>query len=190
MESFSDIRNFNLLFNEYHERFIRFAMGYVKERQTAEDFVSEAFAAFWENRHRLPPETRPPAYIMTIVKNKCINHLQHQQIQQRVAEELRDHTTWVLQTKISTLEACDPDFLFSEEMQLIIDSTLKQLPEKTRQIFLLSRKQELTYKEIAEKTNLSQKAIEFHISKALQLLRVSLKDFIGILLLFFILFKN
>lgn len=186
MDSFSDIQSFNRLFNEYHERFIRFAMGYVRERETAEDFVSEAFTAYWENRERLSSGTKPPSYILTIVKNKCLNHLQHQQIQQRVASALRDHTEWVLQTKISTLEACDPDFLFSEEIQQIINSTLRHLPKKTRQIFLLSRNQELSYKEIAERTNLNQKTIEFHISKALQQLRLSLKDFMGSL--FFLLF--
>src|SRR5690554_3796198 len=114
MDSFSDIKGFNQLFNDYNERFIRFAVGYVKDRQAAEDFVSEAFTAFWENRHQLSPDTRPPAYILTIVKNKCLNHLQHMHVRQRVAEELRDHSDWLLQTKISTLEACDPDFLFSD----------------------------------------------------------------------------
>lgn len=177
MDSFSDIRSFNLLFNEYYERFIRFAVGYVKERQTAEDFVSEAFAVFWENSHQLLPGTKPPAYIMTIIKNKCLNHLQHQQIQQRVASALKDHSEWVLQTKISTLEACDPDFLFSAEIQQIFDSTLNQLPKKTRRIFLMSRVEGLSYNVIAVKMNLSQKSIEYHISKALDLLRESLKDF-------------
>ncbi|MDY9919384.1 RNA polymerase sigma-70 factor [Proteiniphilum saccharofermentans] len=177
MESFSDIQSFNLLFNEYHERFIRFAIGYVKDRQTAEDFVSEAFAVFWENRRLLSPDTRPPAYLMTIVKNKCLNYLQHQQVQQRVTEDLRDHSEWLLQTKISTLEACEPDFLFSGEIQKIIDSTLNQLPKKTRRIFLMSRVEGFSYSMIARKMDLSQKSIEYHISKALELLRESLKDF-------------
>jgi RNA polymerase sigma-70 factor (ECF subfamily) len=136
MESFSDIKGFNKLFNDYNERFIRFAVGYVKDRQAAEDFVSEAFASFWENKSHLSLDTKPPAYILTIVKNKCLNHLQHQQVQQRVKEELRDHADWVLQTKISTLEACDPDFLFSEEIQLIIDATLQKLPLKTREVII------------------------------------------------------
>lgn len=178
MESFSDIKSFNLLFNEYQERFIRFAMGYVKERQTAEDFVSEAFATFWENSQWLSSDTKPPAYIMTIVKNKCLNYLQHQQIQQRVTSALRDHSEWLLQTKISTLVACDPDFLFSGEIQQIIDSTLNQLPKKTRRIFFMSRIEGLSYNVIARKMNLSQKSIEYHISKALDRLRNSLKDFI------------
>lgn len=177
MNSSKDIQSFNALFNEYYQRFIRFAVGYLKDEQIAEDFVSDAFTVYWENKDDLLPETNPPAYIITIIKNKCLNHIKHIQIQQRVTEELKEHFEWVLQTKISTLEACDPDFIFSKELQEIIDTTLEKLPEKTHQIFLLSRDKGLTYKEIAEKTNLSNKAIEFHISKALKHLRLSLKDF-------------
>ncbi len=83
MNSFSNLQNFNNLFNEYNERFIRFAIGYVKEKQIAEDFVSEAFTAFWENRGQLLPNTKPQAYILTAIKNKCLNHLQHIQVRQR-----------------------------------------------------------------------------------------------------------
>lgn len=183
----SEIQNFNTLFNEYNDRFIRFAYGYVKDKETAEDLVSESFVAYWENRAQLSSDTNPPAYILTIIKNKCLNHLQHLQTRYRVSEELRSHTEWVLQTKISTLEATDPDFLFSDEIRFIIDGTLQKLPAKTREIFMLSRDQGLTYKEIALMTNLSQKSVEFHISKALSHLRISLKDFLGILL--FLYFK-
>lgn len=180
MSTPGDIQNFNALFNEYYRRFIHFAVGYLKDEQVAEDFVSEAFTVYWENKDDLLPGTNPPAYILTIIKNKCLNHIKHLQVQQRVTDELRDHSEWVLQTKISTLEACDPDFIFSKELQVIIDNTLEKLPEKTKQIFSLSRDKGLTYKEIAAKTDLSQKAVEFHISKALQHLRVSLKDFIAL----------
>jgi RNA polymerase sigma-70 factor (ECF subfamily) len=178
MDSFSDIKHFNALFNKYYSRFILFAKGYVKEVEIAEDFVSEAFTAYWENKENLLPETNPQAYILTIIKNKCLNYLHHQQVKLRVKVELEEHAEWLQQTKISTLEACDPDFLFSMELQQIIDETLNKLPQKTRKIFFLSRNQGLTYKQIAEKTHLNQKTIEFHISKALQQLRLSLSDFI------------
>ena len=81
---------------------------------------------------------------------------------------------------INTLEACDPDFIFSDEIKQIVNSALDKLPKKTRQIFILNRYQGLTYKEIAEKMNLSVKTIEFHISKALCRLRFSLKDFLAL----------
>ncbi len=186
MSQSSDIQHFNELFNEYYERFIRFALSYVKEQQAAEDFVLEAFTCYWEKRHQLSPDSKPPAYILTIIKNKCLNQLQKQKLQLRVKEELRDHSEWTLNIRINTLEACDPDFLFSDEIQQIIDNTLKRLPQKTRHIFSLSRNQGFTYKEIANKTNLSQKSIEFHISKALYQLRISLKDFIATLILLFL----
>lgn len=178
MENLRDIQQFNKLFNEYYDRFIRFAVGYVKEMATAEDIVSEAFTAFWENYSRLSPETNPLAYIMTVIKNKCLNHLQHQMVQQNAVSTLKDHSEWLLRTKISTLEVCDPQFLFSDEIQEIIDHTLKQLPQKTRRIFQMSRVDGLSHNMISVKMNLSQKSIEYHISKTLDLLRSALKDFI------------
>jgi len=62
-------------------------------------------------------------------------------------------------------------------MERIIAETLQSLPKKTRQIFVLNRFEGLSYNEIAEKMNLSNKTIEYHISKALGKLRISLKDF-------------
>jgi RNA polymerase sigma-70 factor (ECF subfamily) len=132
MDSASDIRNFNNLFNEYYSRFVRFAMGYLKDRPVAEDFVSEAFTLYWENRENLLPNTNAPAYILTIVKNKCINHLHHEQIRLNAEKEMTEHAEWVLNTRISTLEACDPEYLFSDEMREIVRKTLDKLPLKTR----------------------------------------------------------
>jgi len=139
MNSFTDIQTFNQLFNEYYERFIRFAQGYVREKETAEDFVSEAFTQFWENRENLQSDTKPQAYILTIIKNKCLNHLQHIQVKQHAENILCEHESWRLSLSINTLQACDPEFLFSEEMEKIIAETLQSLPKKTRQIFVLNR---------------------------------------------------
>lgn len=177
----SNIHTFNRLFNEYYHRFVRFAGGYVKERALAEDFVSEAFAAYWENRSTLQPDTKPQAYILTIVKNKCLNHLQRQQVRQRAEKEIGEHSEWLLSTQINTLQACDPIYLFSDEIQQIIGNTLAKLPPKTREIFELSRNEGLSYAEIARQMNLSHKAVEFHISKVLKLLRISLKDFLCVI---------
>ena len=100
------------------------------------------------------------------------------QTRYKVTEELKNHSEWVLQTKINTLEACNPDYLISGEIKSIIDNTLQQLPNNTKRIFLMSRTEGLSYSVIAKKMNLSQKSIEYHISKALEQFRISLKDFI------------
>lgn len=187
MNAAPDIKNFNYLFNEYYPRFIRFAIGYVRDEQVAEDFVSEAFTAYWENLQNLEPDTKPQAYILSIIRNKCLNHLQHLKVRSRVKEEMSQHAEWKLNLSISTLEACDPDFIFSDEIQLIINKTLSKLPEKTRQIFILSRYEALPYSEIAQRMNLTNKSIEYHISKALELFRLSLQEFIYILAFIFLL---
>ena len=187
MNSVTDIRNFNQLFNEYYSRFVRFAYGYVKDFHLAEDFVSEAFAVFWENRESLSPDTKPQAYILTVVKNKCINHLQHLQVRNRVQQEISENAEWKLTLSINTLEACNPDHIFSDEIRKIVDATLGKLPEKTKQIFILSRFQNLTYGEIAEKMNLGTKSIEYHMSKALAKFRIALEDYICLLLLLLLL---
>jgi len=178
MRAISGIQNFNKLFNEYYERFIRFAMSYVRDRQIAEDFVSEAFTSYWERKDNLLPDTKPQAYILTIIKNKCINHLQFLQVRRHAEKEINRHQDWLLDIHIATLQACDPELIFAEEIRQIVDKTLEMLPQKTRQIFVMNRYQNLSYKEIAVKMNVSTKAVEFHISKALQYFRVSLKDFI------------
>ncbi len=180
MSTFTSIQRFNRLFNEYYPRMLRFALGYVKDEQVAEDIVSESFTRYWEEMEKLLPDTIPQAYILTIVRNKCLNYLEHVQVRQRAEKQLNEHAEWALKTRIQTLEACDPDFLFSKEIRELILFSLKHLPEKTRRIFLLNRYKGLSYKEIAQMLDISPKTVEFHISKALKLLRPLLKDFISL----------
>lgn len=90
-----------------------------------------------------------------------------------------------LSTRISTLEACNPDEIFSEEVESIVRETLDLLPEQTRRIFLLSRFENKSNKEIAEEMKISIKGVEYHISKALKVLRVSLKDYLPLFYFYF-----
>ena len=77
-----------------------------------------------------------------------------------------------LSIRISTLESCDPNEIFSDEVESIIRETLKLIPEQTQRIFLLSRFENKSNKEIAELMGISVKGVEYHISKALKALRV------------------
>lgn len=86
-----------------------------------------------------------------------------------------------LSLRISTLEACSPNDIFSNEIERIVRQTLYQLPQQTRQAFILSRFKEMSNREIAETLNISVKGVEYHISKALKALRVALKDYLPLL---------
>ena len=123
MEYSADLKAFNQLFADYQGRFIRFANIYVRDIAVAEDFTIEALMQYWENRNTLKADSNVPAYILTIIKNKCINYLQHIQVREDASEHLKNHAEWELNTRISTLEACNPEELFTAEAQEIVNKT-------------------------------------------------------------------
>lgn len=113
-----------------------------------------------------------------------MNYLQHQRTREEAESYIQASDMWELNLHISTLEAINPGKIFSDEIQKIVDEALITLPEQTRIIFMKSRYDNLSHKEIAEQMGLSTKSIEFHITKALKVLRIALKDYFpGFLLL-------
>ena len=159
----------------------RLLESYVQEFSVAEDFTMEAFMDYWEMREMLQPDSNVPAYILTLIKHKCLNHLKRKQLQEDVSQRLRTVAEWELNLQISSLEVCEPTELFTTEIKEIVNRTLQQLPEQTRRVFLMSRFENKTRKEIADELNMTSKGVEYHISKALTALRVNLKDYYTIL---------
>ena len=176
-----DIKELSRLLESYKGRFISFANSYVQEFSVAEDFTMEAFMDYWEMREMLQPDSNVPAYILTLIKHKCLNHLKRKQLQEDVSQRLRKVAEWELNLQISSLEVCEPTELFTTEIKEIVNRTLQQLPEQTRRVFLMSRFENKTRKEIADELNMTSKGVEYHISKALTALRVNLKDYYTIL---------
>ncbi|MCD8079704.1 MAG: RNA polymerase sigma-70 factor [Bacteroides sp.] len=184
MSTRNELTAFNHLFS-YKERFIRFAQTYVRDPDIAEDYVIDALLYYWENRNRLENESNIPAYVLTIIKHKCLNYLEHKKLQEEVKDKLIAHAQWELSTRISTLEACEPYEIFTSEAEQLVERALAKLPERTRQIFLMNRMQNISQKEIAQHMNMSVKGVEFHISKALKELRIELKDYLPLFLFYF-----
>lgn len=180
----TQLRQFSSLFDQYREPFILFANSYVRDKVAAEDIYMEAMMQYWEKRSDLPLDTNIPAYILTCVKNKSINHLRHLNVVIEAEEQIQDHRMRELNFRISSLESCDPSELFTSEVKQLIRDTLSSLPEQTRTIFFKSRYENKTNKEIAAELEVSIKTVEFHISKALKIFRVKLKDYLPVLALF------
>ena len=83
--------------------------------------MSDSFMAFWEERDRLPEDVNAPAYVLTIVKNKCLNHLKVRLLHLQIEKKLHSTQQRLIQSDIQSLAACVPDTLFVEEMQTMLD---------------------------------------------------------------------
>lgn len=168
---------FRRIYDELRPGLVRFADSYVRDRAAAEDIVAEAIIHYWEQRARLAPDSNIPAYILTIVKHRCLNHLRHMAVREAVAEQLKDYRQWELDVRISTLEACDPKELFTSEIIGIVNDTLARMPERARKVFMMQREENMSRAEIAEALGITPKGVDFHMNKALNMLRASLKDY-------------
>ncbi len=175
---------FNQLYEEYNQRFIRFARSYVMTNEIAEDIVNDSFMYYWENKQNIADQNLS-SYLLTVVKHKCINYLKRLSLEEQARDRFQYLEEWELQLKISTLEACNPEKLLSEEIQLLVQKALRSMPKQTRDILIRSRYQSQSNKEIAAELGVSVKTVEYHMSKALKTLRAVLKDYFPIWLFCF-----
>lgn len=169
-----DKRQFEQLFREFFAPLCHFSNSYVKDLDAAKGITQEVFVKVWEKRKDIDVNKSLKSYLFSSVKNRSLNYI-------------RDHKKFasqILDVEIANFETpFEQDELELSELQEKIDRTINELPVKLKKVFLLSRFEELKYREIAEKLEISQKTVEAQMSKALKILREKLKDYIIILIL-------
>ncbi len=175
---------FDRLYSDYKRKFTVIARSYVHDDHIAEDLVTDSFVYYWENRERLQLENSPQAYILGIVKKKCLMYLRDQRIHQKAQQTIYKFAQWELQQDMAVLEDCElTKRLFTSEVAAIFRSRLVSLPEITRKVYLSHRDDNLTYQEIARKYNLSQRQVHREMQRALGSLRIALKDYLPLILI-------
>lgn len=173
-----ELELFSSIFEQFKRPYTLFAYSYVKNMNEAEDIYMDVMMRLWENRKELPDDIHYPSYILTAIKNRALNFLRQQNTITDTNEYVTIHQLRELNFRISSLEACDPTELFTDEIQQIVKETLANLTEYTRLIFFMSRYENKTNKEISQELNINIKTVEYHVSKALKALRKSLKDYL------------
>lgn len=168
----------------YYRKAFLFTLSYVHNDLVAEDIVSEAIIHLWElSKEREIPSVE--AILITFIfGSKSLNYLKHIQAQENVFQTLLDKGQRELEIRISTLEACDPKEILSEELRAKVHALLESMPEKTRTAFIRDRLDGKSHKEIAEELGISVKGVEYHISRAVKILRDNLKDYAPFLFFF------
>lgn len=164
---------FDYLFRKYYKGLCIKANAYVQDLDKAQSLVQDCFVKFWSKRHDLGEINNLPAYLSFMVRNRCIDYL-------RKVESLR-----ILHDSIEyeNVEIEFEDILATHTFEENLRLTIAQLPKRSRLAFEYSRFENLTYSEIARKMNISNKAVEALIARALRILRKDLKPYLTTLLL-------
>ena len=164
-----DERAFCELYAAYKNRLIYFAMRFLKSREYAEDIFQDAFTLIWQGRRFINPDASFSSYLYTIVRNRVLNQLRdlenQDKLKSQIMEQAVDYTDDV------------KDHILVNDLRSLIASALQQLTARQREIFLMSRKKEMSHKEIADTLGISVNTVQEHISSSLRILRAYLKKY-------------
>lgn len=183
-ESISEVERFSLLYKNSFDKVCNFACFYVRNKQASEDITMDSFLKLFETMKEEAVDN-PMALLITIVKHKSLDYLKLQLRRRDTEDNIMQWKQRELSIRISNLENCNPDDIFSSEIRSIVMKTLSQLPEQTKRVFVMSRFENKTGKEIAQALGITVKGVDYHMSNALKELRTALKDYLPIWALFY-----
>ena len=170
------------LFHQHYEGLSRYAFSILKEQGEAEDVVQQLFITLWEKRKELEISKDPRAYLYRSTYNRCLNEV----------KRIKRRGMQTDASKEIGLRSSDDasERLVGKELEERIEKALQSLPTKCGDVFRLSRINELSYKEIAEKMDISTKTVENHMGKALRLMRDELKEYLPLIVITILLSKG
>ena len=167
-----DEKAFKEIYKRYWPQLYKTAYNKLHLHEIAEETVQNIFVKLWEKR-TVASIQHLENYLQTAVKYQVINYYKSLLAKEKYLVTIKDE---VLSTDTSSTK------LLLDELAAVIDNAIHQLPKKTQLVFHLSRQENYTVKEISESLHLSEKAVEYHITKSLKQLRVYLKEIISVLI--------
>lgn len=170
----SDAKAFEEIYYRYWNRIFRYAITKVSQQEIAEDICHEVFLSLWQRRQNLKINNAE-AYLIQATKYSIITHYKSKSSSEK-------HLSNYAQSLTSVHNETEYTLFFNNLQQAWLHA-LKDLPQKTKDVFQFSRIDHLSNKEIAARLELTEKAVEYHITKALRQIREQLKEFFILLLL-------
>ena len=156
---------FEDIYDAYWSKLYLSAYSILRDKQACEDIIQDIFVQLWTKRESAQIDSLP-AYLHTAVRYQVFKAVKAGKVKLILPDEIA--------TPIRLTDA--EDTLFSEDLDRILEQHIGRLPEKCRQVFILSRKQHLSISEISEKLGISSKTVENHLTNALSRLRTGLGD--------------
>lgn len=172
-----DQRAYTQLYNRFKGILYVHAYRILQDKEDAKDIVQELFTVLWVKRDSLTLKTGIASYLYAAVRNRVFDKISSKKVESRYFESLKD---------FSLEEGYSTDSVMQEkELSALIEKEIAALPDKMRQIFELSRKNNLSHKEIATQLILSDKTVKKQVNNALRILRLKLGSLNTIFFTFF-----
>lgn len=164
----------------YFPKLVRFSEAYILSRDDAENLVQDIFLHLWEHLELLNSLKNIKAFIFTMTKNKCIDYLRKQTQEKYQKQSFTEIEEKELSLRFYSLQSFDEDMLSHTEIDTIVQKAIYSLPERCREIFILSRFKGLKHKEIASLLDVSIHTVESQIAIALRKLKAELRACLNI----------
>lgn len=161
-----------VIYQKYWDRLFLSAYNVLKDKEACEDIIQEIFIQLWQRRESLNVTVSLQAYLFTATRYQVFHAIRKSNVRQELFDDLEKRFL-----------ADAPDIpLYLKDIQERVNVAVENLPEKCKKIYKLSREEHLSYKEIAERLQISPKTVENQITIALKRLRDSLGDLMFFLL--------
>lgn len=164
---------FKQFFSSHYSQLVVFANRYTADQDVSEELVQDVFYRLWKDLKNLDIKSNIRSYVYGATRNACLNHLKHQKVVLKHAEYLQSRPYQYAENK-----EIEYDELYDK-----VQESIQSLPEKCREVFLLSRHEGLSYKEIAVQLQISIKTVENQMGKALRVLKGALKEYMHLFLI-------
>lgn len=165
---------FTEIYNRFKGVLLLHAYNKLDNRDEARDIVQELFTNLWNNRHKLAIENLS-AYLYTTIRNAAIKVINRKKFEKNYLDTLNE---------VVTANAVPADYLVREkQLSAIIEDAVSQLPEKMREIFIMSRKLNMSHREISEELGIAEPTVKKQVSNALRILRTKLGLWVFLIML-------
>lgn len=172
-----DKKGLELLFNKYWEPLFSAANYRLQSEELAKDVLQNLFIDLWDKRESINIRSNVKGYLNVALKNRIINKIK--------AEDVREkYERMAIQFYETNYLATEHQFK-EKYLQDEMEKKIEQLPGRCREVFILSRVEQLSHKEIGEQLGISPKTVENHITKALRILKPHLKKIVEVLILLY-----
>lgn len=165
-----DKQAFEKLFLRFYDPLCKFAWRFTSSMHVSEELVQDVFLNIWESRDTLDRNKNIKSYLFKSVRNRALNYINHEELARSYNKEIE----WLNRSPATQHHELDS----RSEFVTAARQAIEELPEGARNVYKLSRKEGLTYREIAEVLEISQKTVESQMSRALKILRKSLSDYL------------